>query len=106
MCSESSSILDGKGGENVGASVRRQNGLERSTVCKELPVHFLLCCVAWDRGYFLQDRFSIHCGHHRVDNQMHAVCEEVQGDHVPGSGDVRGAQAPRLGCVGLGNLRH
>ena len=91
MVSKSSAIFYGKGDEDVGASVCRCNGLAGRLVCKELSVFGLRCREARDRGHLLHDRVHVHRGRNRVDDQMYAVCEEVQCDHISMSGAVCGA---------------
>ena len=85
---KSTSIFHGEEDQDVGAAVRRRNGVARDAVRQELSVLRLIRCVARDRVHLLQHYVHVHCCHDRVYDQVLALREKVEIHYIVWLGAV------------------
>ena len=104
MGSQSPSVLDGERDQDVRAPMNGRNRLPRRLVCQELLVLRLLCGVSGDGCHLMQHDVSVDRGHHKINNKVATIREEVQRDDISRSRAVCRTEPP--GFLDNGRIRH
>jgi len=89
MSAKATTVLDGAGDHDVGAPMGHRDRISTCPFGKELTVLCLLRYIAGIRRHPLDDNVAVDSGYDRGEQEVPALCDEVQDHHIPKPGCIR-----------------